>query len=87
MFGSERSGFRHLYLYTSDGKLDHAISSGDWDVQGTLAIDENAGLVYVHSNRDFVPDQQLYALHLDGSDLLAMFRSAAASAGLFTYCM
>ena len=68
VWGSERSGYHHLYLYTSDGKLEHAISSGDWDIESTLALDEDAGLVYVNSNRDFVPDRQLYALHLDGSD-------------------
>ncbi|MEP6483656.1 MAG: S9 family peptidase [Rudaea sp.] len=68
VWGSERSGFHHLYLYTSDGKLQHAISSGDWEVEELLGIDEKSGLAYVASNRDFVPDRQLYALHLDGSD-------------------
>ncbi len=56
-----------VFVYI-DGKLQHAISSGDWDIEDTLAVDEDAGLVYVNSNRDFVPDRQLYALRLDGSD-------------------
>lgn len=67
IWGSERSGFNHLYLYTLDGKLKHALSTGAWNVDGLLAVDEHAGLVYVDSNRDFVPDRQLYALRLDGS--------------------
>jgi dipeptidyl-peptidase-4 len=68
VWGSEHSGFQHLYLYTLDGKLQHAISSGAWNVDSVLAVDERAGLVYVDSNRDFVPDRQLYALRLDGSN-------------------
>lgn len=67
IWGSERSGFHHLYLYIMDGKLQHALSAGTWNVDHMLAVDEHAGLVYVDSNRDFVPDRQLYALRLDGS--------------------
>lgn len=67
IWGSDRSGYHHLYLYKLDGTLDHAISSGDWNLDGVLAVDAEAGLVYVSSNRDFVPDRQVYALKLDGS--------------------
>ena len=67
IWGSERAGFHHLYLYTLDGRLKHAVSSGDWNIDGVLAVDERAGVVYVDSNRDFVPDRQIYALRLDGS--------------------
>ena len=67
VWGSDRSGFHHLYLYSTDGALLHSISSGGWDVQQLLSVDEDKALAYVMANRDFVPDQQLYALHLDGS--------------------
>jgi dipeptidyl-peptidase-4 len=70
VWGSERSGFHHLYLYSLDGTLPHAISSGDWEIQDSLSVDEKNGLIYVDSNRDFVPDEQLYALRLDGSDAI-----------------
>ncbi|MGC1548345.1 MAG: S9 family peptidase [Rhodanobacter sp.] len=68
IWGSERTGFHHLYLYGLDGKLKHAIDQGDWPIDGLLAVDETHGRVYVSSNRDFVPDRQIYALKLDGSD-------------------
>lgn len=67
VWGSERSGFHHLYLYGIDGKLKHPISSGNWNLDDMLAVDEKAGVVYVSSNVDFVPDKQLYTLKLDGS--------------------
>jgi dipeptidyl-peptidase-4 len=67
VWGSDRSGFHHLYLYDLDGTLKHAISSGSWNVDSVRAVDEEHGEVFVESNRDFVPDRQLYALRLDGS--------------------
>lgn len=74
IWGSDRSGFHHLYLYGLDGTLKHAIGSGKWTVDGILGVDEKAGVVYVASNRDFVPDKQVYALKLDGSDADAPVR-------------
>lgn len=67
IWGSERSGFQHLYLYGVDGKLRHPISRGNWNLDELLAVDEKEGVVYVSSNRDFVPDAQIYALKLNGS--------------------
>ncbi|HTD06184.1 S9 family peptidase [Undibacterium sp.] len=64
---SERSGRKHLYLYDLEGKLLHAISQGEWGIDGLLAVDEKAGQVYVASNRDAATDKQVYALPLDGS--------------------
>lgn len=67
VWASERSGWKHLYLYGLDGTLKHAISTGTWNIDGLLGIDERLGLAYVDSNRDFVPDRQVYALKLDGT--------------------
>jgi dipeptidyl-peptidase-4 len=67
IWASERSGYKHLYLYTLDGKPERPISAGQWSIDSLLGVDERLGLVYVDSNRDFVPDRQIYALKLDGS--------------------
>ncbi len=68
IWGSERSGWHHLYLYDLHGKLLHPVSTGDWNLDGVLAVDEKAGLVYVSSNKDSVSDKQVYALKLDGGN-------------------
>jgi dipeptidyl-peptidase-4 len=68
VWGSERTGWHHLYLYDLDGRLEHPVSAGDWNLDGVLALDEEAGLIYVSSNKDAVPGKQIHALKLDGSD-------------------
>jgi dipeptidyl-peptidase 4 len=68
VWASERSGYKHLYLYGMDGKEKFPLSSGNWSVDRVLALDEAAGLVYVAGNRDHALDKQVYALKLDGSN-------------------
>ena len=68
IWASERSGRKHLYLYDLSGKLLHPISSGEWGVDNILAVDEQAGKVYIASNKDAVIDKQTYVLNLDGSN-------------------
>jgi len=68
VWASERSGYKHLYLYGMDGKEKFALSSGDWQVDKLLAVDEEAGLAYVSGNKDHALDKQVYTLKLDGSN-------------------
>ncbi len=70
IWGSERTGFHHLYRYDMEGTLGHAISAGDYNVDKLLAVDAKAGIVYAESNRNFVGDHQVYAFALDGSTAL-----------------
>ena len=48
IFVSERTGYRHLYLYRNDGTLVRPLTSGDFDVTGFLGADElNSAVYYV----------------------------------------
>jgi dipeptidyl aminopeptidase/acylaminoacyl peptidase len=78
---SERTGWAHLYLYSGDGKLKNAITSGDWHVQEILKVDEKARVVYFTANgrksstnspSDNLYNpyyQHLYRVNFDGSGL------------------
>ncbi|MBL8298248.1 MAG: S9 family peptidase [Rhodanobacteraceae bacterium] len=68
IWASERSGYKHLYLYGMDGKEKFPLSTGNWNIDRVLALDEEAGLIYVAANRDHPLDKQVYALRLDGSN-------------------
>ena len=50
LWSSERSGFRHLYLYDGSN-LVRQITSGDWIVTRVVAVDEDRGVVYFEGTR------------------------------------
>lgn len=67
VWSSERTGYNHLYLYRIDGTLLRPLTSGEWNVDGLLDMDESSELVYFASNRDTIIDKQLYTVRLDSA--------------------
>jgi len=70
LWGSERTGFHHLYLYRSDGTLLRAITQGDWPMASgsgaglkaaaVAGVDEGRHLVYFIASKDGPLEQHLY---------------------------
>jgi dipeptidyl aminopeptidase/acylaminoacyl peptidase len=69
LFFSERSGWKHLYHLTGDGKLKRAVTSGEWEVHELYRVDEEGGWVYFSGTRDSPIANHLYRVKLDGSGL------------------
>ena len=67
LWGSERDGFHHLYLYSAEGKLLRQLTQGEWGVDTVAAVDEAAGEVYFTSTENSPLERQLYAVRLDGT--------------------
>jgi len=67
LWQSERSGFRHLYHYKSDGTLDRQVTTGDWEVRNL----HGAGKTYIYfsGSERSVRDLDVYRVKLDGSGL------------------
>src|SRR5690606_40761166 len=59
VWGSERTGFHQLYLYGLNGKLQRALSSGEWNVDRLLAVDVKKVPVYQESNKDDAVEHKL----------------------------
>jgi dipeptidyl-peptidase-4 len=68
LWGSERDGFLHLYLYDMDGKLERQITRGEWQVEKVLQVDEARGVVYYQSTEASPLESQFYSIGLDGSN-------------------
>ena len=49
---SERDGYKHLYLYNTDGQLVKQLTKGDFDVQSIIQFDAKGENVFVYSNRE-----------------------------------
>ncbi len=69
VFRSERDGWAHVYRYTMDGTLEAQLTKGEFPVGRVVAIDENAGWVYLTAQaEERVYDEHLYRVRLDGSE-------------------
>ena len=76
IWGSERSGANHLYLYHRDGTLVRALTQGAWPVAGAasgagthapgvVGVDEDKGLVYFMASKDTPIERHLYSVSLN----------------------
>ncbi|HTM49238.1 MAG TPA: S9 family peptidase [Bryobacteraceae bacterium] len=66
LWSSERDGFRHLYLYSLDGKLASTVTRGEWEVTSLAGVDEAARMVYYVSTAKSPLERHLYRAGFDG---------------------
>jgi dipeptidyl-peptidase-4 len=66
---SERSGYRHAYLYDYNGRLLSPITSGEWEISAVTGFDETAGLIYFSGKKDSPIEENIYRASLDGGIL------------------
>lgn len=68
LWSSERTGFRHLYLYDSEGRLVRQLTAGDWALSHVIGVDEARRLVYYQAPLPTVVERQVFAVPLDGGE-------------------
>lgn len=78
IYSSEQSGYKHLYLYTVDGKLINQVTRGDWEVTEFLGADEKAKILYYISTEGGHLQRQLYAISYDGRKRTALTTAPGA---------
>jgi len=67
LWTSERGGFRHIYLYGTDGAMQKQLTTGDWEVTGIAQVDEARNRVFYVSSEESPLQRQLYVISLDGT--------------------
>ncbi|MGL4474844.1 MAG: DPP IV N-terminal domain-containing protein [Shewanella sp.] len=60
IWASERSGYKHLYLYDAKGQLQKPLTSGEWAVDKIEYVDEANGWVYFTGRKDTVIESRIY---------------------------
>ena len=68
VWASERTGFRHLYLYDGDGKLLRRLTDGPWMVDTLAGVDEERELIYFTATLEHPTEQHLYVVSLAGGE-------------------
>lgn len=67
----------HFHLETRDrttGKLQTAVTKGDWDVTGIEAVDEERRAVYFTATKESPVEHHLYRVSLEGGDPVRLTR-------------
>lgn len=80
LLSSERDGFRHLYLYSADGKDSKRLTQGPWEVSGVAGVDERQGLVYFVSTEASPLERHLYVTSLNGRNPIRITHQAGTHA-------
>ncbi len=60
LWSSERSGYRHLYLYAADGKLIRQVTHGDWPVHQIEGVDEASRAVVFSAFRESPGERRIW---------------------------
>jgi dipeptidyl-peptidase-4 len=80
---SERSGFKHLYHYTADGKSFRQITSGRWDIRTLYGLDEATGSIYFSAAERSPIGVDIYRVKLDGTGFTRLSQAAGTHRAAF----
>ena len=83
LWSSERSGFQHLYVSSADGRMQTALTSGNWPVDELLAVDEEAGTVYFRAGVDSALRSEIYSVPLAGGTPTKLSKTAGMHSAAF----
>ncbi len=72
LWGSERDGFHHLYVYSTDDRRVTQLTKGDWEVTGVAGVNEATREVFFVSTETSPLERQLYRVRLDGKQKLRL---------------
>ena len=68
LWSSERDGYRHVYLYSLEGKMLKRITEGDWEVTSIAGVDEASKTVYYESTEASPLERQIYSIDFNGKN-------------------
>ena len=67
LWSSERTGYRHLYLYDLNGTEIAQVTRGNWEVTHVEGVDEPKLCVYFTATEKSPIERHLYHVNLDGT--------------------
>lgn len=71
-WSSERTGWKHLYLYDLTGKLLNPLTKGEWEANSIALIDEKDKWVYFTMAENVGMDTQFGRVKFDGGKLVRL---------------
>ena len=66
---SLRDGYKHLYLYNTDGTLLRQVTKGNFEVQGIIGFDAKGENVFVYANKESAIGLAAYRVNLTSGEM------------------
>ena len=66
---SMRDGYKHLYLYNTEGKLLKQLTSGSYEVEGIVGFDAKGENVVVYANKDNLAGRAGYVVDIKSGEM------------------
>jgi dipeptidyl-peptidase 4 len=79
---SDKTGWRHFYLYDMSGKLINPVTQGEFTVGDIYKIDEKAKLIYFNARKENSARWDLYSATLDGKKINRLSTGDYSFAGM-----
>ena len=84
VWSSEKSGYRHAYLFDYNGTQPKQITSGDWEITEIAGVDEENDLLYFYGKKDSPIEQQIYRTDLNGKSIEKISENAGWHEPIFS---
>ena len=81
---SERSGFWHLYMHKVDGPQVGIITSGNWEVDQLLGVDEANSKVYFTSTEVSPLERHIYSVGINGKNKKQLSSGSGTHSAVFS---
>ncbi len=80
---SEKDGYMHFYLYSTDGKFIKQVTKGKWEVDEFLGVDEKKKVIYFTSTEVSPLERHIYAINYDGKNKTRLSQLQGTHSGKF----
>jgi dipeptidyl-peptidase 4 len=78
---SERSGYNHLYLYNTEGKVIMQLTKGDWEVTNIQAFHKEKAHLYLEATKESPLERHIYRLDMGSLKLTRITQEAGTHRG------
>lgn len=66
---SERDGWQHLYIYTTNGQFVQQITQGEWNVTEILGFDKTGEHLLIEGTKESPLENHIYSIHLKSAKM------------------
>jgi len=81
---SEKSGYRHAYLYDYSGKLIKQLTSGEWEISELACVVEEKNVLFFYGKKDSPIEENIYYVNLNGKDLKRISKNNGWHSAIFS---